>query len=173
LREVTVKKCLVLVVALGLSSSSSALAEQGDKWLGISSRRISWNYSGSFCPFPDPPQQIRLVTRSPAARDAPRVDRRPRPDRGRDCPVATMGAVRARETLGPAFYGVYSVLFLTAIPSLANVLMLRGNRPKWWYVLAVACACAIFALPIVLMQYGVSEALYGINGDDGPFSAGR
>jgi hypothetical protein len=87
--------------------------------------------------------------------------------------LASMGAVRARQVFGPTFYGVHLVLFFAALPSLANVLMLKNTKPRRRYMLVVGCACAIFALSIVLMQYGVSEALYGINGNDGPFSGSR
>jgi hypothetical protein len=31
-------------------------------------------------------------------------------------------------------------------------------------------ACTLFAFSLVLLQYGVSEALYGIDGTQGPYS---
>jgi hypothetical protein len=87
--------------------------------------------------------------------------------------LLTLGAVRARGLLGPGFYVGHVILFFLGTPALANVLVLR-KRPKrlvQWY-LAVPL-CTVFALALVLLQYGVSEALYGIDGDDGPFSTGQ
>jgi hypothetical protein len=55
------------------------------------------------------------------------------------------------------------------VPSLATVFVV-GGRHRWfgrWYV--VAPLCAVFAVGLVLMQYSVAEALYGIDGTEGPF----
>lgn len=87
--------------------------------------------------------------------------------------LLVLGAVRARGLLGPSFYVGHVILFFLGTPALANVLILR-TRPKRlarWY-LAVPL-CTVFAFALVLLQYGVSEALYGIEGDDGPFSTGQ
>jgi hypothetical protein len=85
--------------------------------------------------------------------------------------LLTLGAVRARGVLGPSFSVGHVILFFLGTPALANVLILR-KRPKRlvrWY-LAVPL-CTVFALVLVLLQYGVSEALYGVDGDNGPFSS--
>jgi len=83
----------------------------------------------------------------------------------------TLGAVRARGSLGPGFYVGHVMVFFLGPPALANVLVLRrrSTRAVRWY-LAVPF-CTVFAFVLVLLQYGVSEALYGIDGDNGPFSA--
>lgn len=91
--------------------------------------------------------------------------------------VTVLGAVRSRELLGPIFYVVHLALFLLSIPSLATLLVIIGwERVGWerwlskWQV--VASLCAVFALGVVLLQYFVTESLYGIDGTNGPFSDG-
>jgi hypothetical protein len=84
--------------------------------------------------------------------------------------LVTMGAVGARRFLGPGFYAAHIALFFLGTPALANVLMLReraGLLGRWY---AAVPLCTAFALVLVLLQYGVSEALYGIDGGNGPFS---
>jgi hypothetical protein len=87
--------------------------------------------------------------------------------------VASLGAVALRRSLGPAFYAGHLLLFIAGAPALACALTLRLRRMGWTRLLLIATACAAFALILVLLQYGVSEALYGVNGDDGPFSVPR
>jgi hypothetical protein len=84
--------------------------------------------------------------------------------------LSTLGPVRARAVLGPGFYVGHMMLFFLGSPALANVLVLyKGRRPPVaWY--AAVPFCTIFAFVLVLLQYSVSEALYGIDGTDGPFS---
>jgi hypothetical protein len=86
--------------------------------------------------------------------------------------LVTLGAVRARGLIGPAFYAGHIVLFLLGTPALANVLLLRRSPKRGvpWY--AAVPFCVAFAFVLVLLQYSVAEALYGIDGDNGPFSAG-
>jgi hypothetical protein len=81
--------------------------------------------------------------------------------------LSTLGAVRTRAVLGPGFYLAHVIFFFLGVPALGNLLVLRRNGQPW-YVAAVLCTALAFLL--VLLQYGVSEALYGIDGDDGPFS---
>ena len=83
--------------------------------------------------------------------------------------LLTMGAVQARTLFGPSFYVVHVILFFLGTPALANVLVLRqrpGHLARWY---AAVPLCTVFAFVLVLMQYGVSEALYGIDGQGGPF----
>src|SRR5262249_3887117 len=80
--------------------------------------------------------------------------------------VASMGAVRARAIIGPSFYVIHLVLFFICTPALANVLVFRHR--KSWYLVPVACTALAFFL--VLFQYSVSESLYGIDGESGPYS---
>ena len=83
--------------------------------------------------------------------------------------LATLGAVRSRAVIGPIFYPVHLALFMLGVPALATVLTIktRGTRFDSWLV--VAFASGLFALPVTLTQYVVSEALYGIDGQGGPF----
>ena len=84
--------------------------------------------------------------------------------------LITWGAVRSRGIFGPGFYGVHLLCFFLGTPALANLLVLRrrGGSIAKWYLAPILCT--VFAFSLVLLQYGVSEALYGINGDDGPYS---
>ena len=84
--------------------------------------------------------------------------------------LITWGAVRSRGIFGPGFYGVHLLCFFLGTPALANLLVLRrrGGSIAKWYLAPILCTA--FAFSLVLLQYGVSEALYGINGDDGPYS---
>ena len=83
--------------------------------------------------------------------------------------LLTLGAVRARAVIGPAFYLGHLAVFVLGTPALANVLILRSRPDKhfrWYWAIPL---CTAFALVLVLLQYGVSEALFGIDGEDGPF----
>ena len=84
--------------------------------------------------------------------------------------LETIGAVRSRGMLGPGFYIAHLIFFFLCTPALANILVLQGRRTtvSKWYVAGLICT--VFAVVLVLLQYGVSEALYGIDGD-GPYSA--
>ena len=86
--------------------------------------------------------------------------------------LVTLGAVRVRTIIGPVFYLAHLLVFVLGTPALANVLILRSRpvlRSRWYW--AIPC-CTVFALVLVLLQYSVSESLYGIDGVDGPFSRG-
>lgn len=87
--------------------------------------------------------------------------------------LLTIGPVRARGLLGSGFYVGHLIVFFLGTPALANVLILRwgAKRRVPWY--AAVPFCTVFAFVLVLLQYSVSEALYGIDGDDGPFSTPR
>jgi hypothetical protein len=83
--------------------------------------------------------------------------------------LITIGAVRSRGLLGPGFYVAHVIFFFLCPPALANVLVLRpktGVVSQWWVAGAL---CTVLAFCLVLLQYGVSEALYGIDGDNGPY----
>jgi len=84
--------------------------------------------------------------------------------------LVTLGAVRSRGILGPAFYVAHSVCFFLCTPALANVLVLRSTRGSLstWYV--AGTLCTVLAFLAALLQYDVSESLYGIDGDNGPYS---
>jgi len=76
--------------------------------------------------------------------------------------LESLGAVRSSAILGPSFYVVHTILFFLGVPSLANFLLLRQRRPfvDSWYV--AAALCTMFAFFLVMLQYSVSESLYGI-----------
>jgi len=84
--------------------------------------------------------------------------------------LVSMGAVRSRAIVGSGFYVAHLAFFFLGTPALANTLVL--HRPAWplgkWYVAALLCTG--FAVFLVLLQYGVSEALYGVDGTNGPYS---
>jgi hypothetical protein len=76
--------------------------------------------------------------------------------------LLTLDAVRSGAILGRTFYVVHLTLFFLGVPSLANFLLLRQRREfvERWYVAGVLCT--VFAFFLVLLQYSVSESLYGI-----------
>ena len=76
--------------------------------------------------------------------------------------LITIGAVRSGAIFGLGFYVAHLVIFFTGPPALANVLILRNPRGtfRWYWAVPV---CTAFAFVLVLLQYGVSEALYGID----------
>ena len=78
--------------------------------------------------------------------------------------LITLGAVRSRERFGSAFYAMHLTVFFLGPPALANLLVLRNRRGMFgrWYT--AAPLCTVFAFVLVLLQYGVSEALFGIDG---------
>jgi hypothetical protein len=87
--------------------------------------------------------------------------------------LATVGAVRGRQIVGPSFYPVHLIVFFLAIPALVNILVLTrrdsilGSVLGAWIVVGILGA--VLALPVVLTQYIVSEALYGVDGHGGPY----
>jgi hypothetical protein len=84
--------------------------------------------------------------------------------------LTTVGAVRSRALLGRAFEIAQVVLFLTGVPALANLLVLRrGNTRVAWSMAMLPCAA--LAVVLLFLQYSVSEALYGVDGQGGPYSS--
>jgi hypothetical protein len=84
--------------------------------------------------------------------------------------LGTIGVVRSRAIIGPSFYPLHLALFVLSVPALANLLIVRkASRDSAWA--EVAIFCTMLALPVVLIQYAVAEALYGIDGAGGPYGA--
>jgi hypothetical protein len=83
--------------------------------------------------------------------------------------LLAVGAVRSRAIVGPAFYPAHLALFVLAVPALANLLIIKkgGTILGAWFM--VAFLCSVLALPVVLTQYEVAEALYGVDGAGGPY----
>jgi len=86
--------------------------------------------------------------------------------------LATLGAVRSRTIIGPTFYVGHVALFFLGPPALANLLVLWRPRGmvRWYWAVPL---CTLFAFVLVLLQYGVDEALFGVDGTGGPFSSGH
>jgi hypothetical protein len=84
--------------------------------------------------------------------------------------LATLGTVDSRALVGPSFYVAHLISFVLGTPALANVLLLCSQGPflRCWYLAGVVCA--FFAFGLVLLQYSVFEALYVIDGTNGPYS---
>ena len=85
--------------------------------------------------------------------------------------LATVGAVRSRGMVGPAFYPAHLAVFFLSVPAAATVLVAKGDGARLESPFVVALICSILALPVVLTQYAVTEALYGINGTGGPYGS--
>jgi hypothetical protein len=85
--------------------------------------------------------------------------------------LIALGAVRSRAAFGPAFNAFHLSLFFLGPPALGSWLILRVRQRFFskWYVATVLCT--FFAFCLVLLQYGVSESLYGIDGVGGPYSS--
>jgi len=84
--------------------------------------------------------------------------------------LATRGSVGTRVLFGSHYYLVHLLIFFLGTPALLNVLVLPNpakRRARWWFAVPV---CTALAFILVLQQYVVSESLYGIDGNDGPFS---
>jgi hypothetical protein len=74
--------------------------------------------------------------------------------------LLTIGAVKSQALVGTVFYGVHLSVFFLGVPALANVLILR-RRERVTIRRAIAL-CTVFAFILVLIQYNVTEALYGV-----------
>lgn len=81
--------------------------------------------------------------------------------------LLTLGAVRSRGLIGPTFSVVHFAVFLLGTPALANLLVLRRRFAGAFGVAILLCT--VFAFSLVLLQYGVDETLYGIDGVGGPY----
>lgn len=83
--------------------------------------------------------------------------------------VASLGAVYVRQFVGPAYFPIHAVVTLLSAASLAGVLLLgqRSLKRHWGLVAVVCWFVGIFSIDF---QYGVSEALFGIDGEGGPYS---
>jgi hypothetical protein len=84
--------------------------------------------------------------------------------------LATRGAVGTRILLGANYFPAHELIFLLGTPALMNVLVLPD--PARWSARShsALALCTILAFVLVLQQFAVSEALYGIDGVGGPYS---
>jgi hypothetical protein len=83
--------------------------------------------------------------------------------------LVTLGAIQSRALIGPVFFTGHTIVFFLGTPALANIILLRkpaGPAPKWY---VVSSLCTVLAFFLVLLQYHVSEQLFGIDGIGGPY----
>ena len=82
--------------------------------------------------------------------------------------IGAFGAVKMREIVGSAFMPLHALLTLGSAPALASVSLLgQKSLARWWPAVAVmSWTLGVFS---IFYQYGVAEALYGIDGQGGPF----
>ena len=81
-----------------------------------------------------------------------------------------VGAVQARAMIGPTFVVIHLMLFFLGVPSLSNLFVLgKDDASERWKYAIVPCTALAFVL--VMMNIYVSEALYGIDGQGGPYSS--
>jgi uncharacterized membrane protein len=80
-----------------------------------------------------------------------------------------IGAIRLREIIGSPYYTIHVALFLLTLPALATVMRFQNKfqRLSRWY--SIGSLCAVVGLWIVLQQYDISEALFGVDGMGGPY----
>jgi len=84
--------------------------------------------------------------------------------------VSVRSAVAARQLVGPLFFPIHTLLTLGSAPALACALLLgRKNIARWW--LAIAAVCWLVGVFSIFYQYGVGEALYGVDFQGGSYSA--
>lgn len=84
--------------------------------------------------------------------------------------LSLRGSVGTRLLIGRPYYPGHLLTFFLGCPALINILVLPNPcrwHARWWFALPL---CTALALVLVVQQYVVSEALYGIDGVDGPFS---
>lgn len=83
--------------------------------------------------------------------------------------TTTIGPIRLQEITGRVYYPFHGVIFFLTLPALATIMRLQNKFEKLtkWY--SVGCICAFVGLLIVLQQYVVSEAIFGVDGVGGPY----
>jgi hypothetical protein len=86
--------------------------------------------------------------------------------------LVAYGSLSIYGFFGPLFYHAHTLIFFLGTPALANILCLRflkgHDRVFDW--LGPIAFCTVFAFVVVMLQYGVSESLFGIDGNNGPYS---
>lgn len=77
--------------------------------------------------------------------------------------LAMIGAIRIQLLMGSAFYMIHLVCFFVGPPALVNALVLPDSLKyyaRWLCAIPVSTALAFI---LVVQQYAVSEALFGID----------
>ena len=78
--------------------------------------------------------------------------------------TAVFGTLSLRGAIGTPYYPIHVGLFFLTLPALATTMQLQnrfGCLSKWYFI---GSLCAVICLCIVLQQYAVSEALFGVDG---------
>lgn len=83
--------------------------------------------------------------------------------------TTTIGPNRLQQMTGSLYYPFHVVVFLLTLPALSGIMRFQNRFKKLskWY--SVGGFCAVVGLLIVLQQYVVSEAIFGVDGVGGPY----
>jgi hypothetical protein len=83
--------------------------------------------------------------------------------------TTTIGPNRLQGITGNIYYPFHVVIFLLSLPALSSIMRLQHKFEKLtkWY--SIGCFCAVVGLLIVLQQYVVSEAIFGVDGVGGQY----
>ncbi len=83
--------------------------------------------------------------------------------------ITTIGPIQLQEISGKFYYPLHVLIFLLTLPALSGTMRLQKKFEKLtkWY--SIGCFCAVVGLLIVLQQYVVSEAIFGVDGVGGPY----
>jgi uncharacterized membrane protein len=83
--------------------------------------------------------------------------------------IYPIGPIQLQEISGNVYYPLHVVIFLLTLPALSGIMRLQKKFEKLskWY--SIGCFCAVVGLLIVLQQYVVSEAFFGVDGVGGPY----
>jgi hypothetical protein len=84
--------------------------------------------------------------------------------------VASAGTIAVRETIGPMFYPVHTILFFVIVPCIVNVMRIQQRFTIITKLYVIGPLCGFLGFFIVLFQYAVFEALFGVDGMGGPYS---
>jgi hypothetical protein len=85
------------------------------------------------------------------------------------CCLLAFGTLKLRKTIGEGYYSIHKGLFFLTLPALVNIMRLQNRfsfLSKWY---SIGCFCAVVGLCMMIQQYVVSEALFGLDGMDGPY----
>jgi len=85
--------------------------------------------------------------------------------------LIAFGAVRSYGSVGPIFYFAHTFIFFFSTPALANICCLRllKGRDRIFDWLGPIALCTVFTFILVMLQLGLSDSLFGIDGNNGPY----
>ena len=83
--------------------------------------------------------------------------------------VSWLGAIRVREVVGAPYFLVHLFAVVCAAPALAVALVLNESKPRFLHAIGAAVASYIVGLGAIFFQIAVAEALFGIDGLNGPY----